>query len=256
MGAFDFVTKPKLDPVTKTLPIAEILIDKVRVAAHSKVFLRKQYSPLPTVPKPVMQSAAFSQAIIALGASTGGTEAIKEVLLPLPANFPGIVIVQHMPESFTAKFANRLDTLCQMRVKEARDGDVIEVGLVLIAPGGKQLQVVRRCGSGAAVRIYEGERTNLHRPSVDVLFESCAAQLDAHHTLGVLLTGMGADGANGLLAMRRAGSHTIAQDEASCVVFGMPRVAISLGAAEAVLPLGKIAAHLTTRLKKVAALAS
>jgi two-component system, chemotaxis family, protein-glutamate methylesterase/glutaminase len=256
LGAFDFVTKPKLDLATKTLPIAEILIEKVKVAASSKartlqrpVLSKFTQASAPAAPIP------FANILVAIGASTGGTEAIKDVLMPLPANFPGIVIVQHMPETFTAKFAHRLDSLCHMKVREAHDGDLVEPGLVLIAPGGKQLQVVRRGSSAAAVKVFDGERTNLHRPSVDVLFESCSSLFGAH-ALGVLLTGMGADGANGLLAMRRTGAHTIAQDETTCVVFGMPRAAIGLGAAELVLPLGKIGPHLTNRLKRPAALAS
>jgi two-component system chemotaxis response regulator CheB len=176
--------------------------------------------------------------MIAIGASTGGTEALREVLTALPADAPGVVVVQHMPERFTRAFAERLDGLCTVRVKEAEDGDRVLAGHVLIAPGNFHLRVVR---DGAMVRARVGDDApvNRHRPSVDVLFHAAAAALGPN-AVGVIMTGMGNDGARGLLAMRQAGARTIAQDPDSCVVFGMPREAIALGAAEQVVALGRI----------------
>jgi two-component system chemotaxis response regulator CheB len=164
------------------------------------------------------------------------------VLEQLPADAPGVVIVQHMPEKFTESFAQRLDALCRIRVKEARDGDRILPGHALIAPGNYHMSVVRS-GANYSVRVQAGEPVNRHRPSVDVLFQSCASQLGPN-AVGAILTGMGNDGAHGLLAMRRAGARTVAQDEASCVVFGMPKEAIALGGAEEVAPLERIPAAL------------
>jgi two-component system chemotaxis response regulator CheB len=185
--------------------------------------------------------------VLAIGASTGGTEALREILAPLPADAPGIVIVQHMPEKFTKAFADRLDGLCRIRVKEAEDGDRILPGHALIAPGSFQMEVVR---SGAAfkVKVYPGEPVNRHRPSVDVLFHSCARALGGN-AVGVILTGMGDDGARGLLAMRQAGAHTIAQDEKSCVVFGMPGAAVQMGAADEILPLSRIPSKMLSSAK-------
>jgi two-component system chemotaxis response regulator CheB len=178
--------------------------------------------------------------VLAIGASTGGTEALRELLEPLPPDAPGIVMVQHMPEKFTRSFADRLNSLCRIRVKEAQDGDRILPGHALLAPGNYHMEVLRN-GAEYRVRVFAGDPVNRHRPSVDVLFHSCARYLGAN-AVGVILTGMGADGARGLLEMREAGARTIAQDEASCVVFGMPREAIALGAAEEILPLNQIPA--------------
>jgi two-component system chemotaxis response regulator CheB len=177
--------------------------------------------------------------VLAIGASTGGTEAIREVLERLPADAPGVVIVQHMPEHFTASFARRCDQACAVRVKEAADDDRVIPGHVLIAPGNHHMRLVRR-GGNYHVQVTQEEAVNRHRPSVDVLFDSVAKHAGAN-AVGVILTGMGADGAKGLLEMRLAGAHTIAQDEATCVVFGMPREAILNGGAEVVLPLPAIA---------------
>ena len=182
--------------------------------------------------------------VVAIGASTGGTEALKDLLSALPPDFPGVVMVQHMPEAFTRPFSERLNSLCRIHVQEAKDGDRILPGHALLAPGGHQMQVVRR-GMEYAVKVYRGERVNRHLPSVDVLFSSCARQL-GKNAIGVLLTGMGADGAKGMLEMKVAEAHTIAQDEATCVVFGMPREAIQLGAVDQVLPLGRIPTALAT----------
>lgn len=184
--------------------------------------------------------------LIAIGASTGGTEAIKEVLASLPRAVPGIVIVQHMPETFTASFAQRLDSLCAVRVKEAQHNERVEPGTAYLAPGHSHL-LVRRSGSAYYTELSRAEPVNRHRPSVDVLF-AAVAECAGRHAVGVILTGMGKDGARGLLAMRRAGAHTIAQDQHSSVVYGMPREAVALGAVAEVAPLadigGRILAHL------------
>ncbi|MDE2121561.1 MAG: chemotaxis response regulator protein-glutamate methylesterase, partial [Betaproteobacteria bacterium] len=181
-----------------------------------------------------------TEKVIAMGMSTGGTTALERVLLELPATLPAIAVVQHMPEKFTAAFAERLDRLCALQVREARDGDRLLPGTVLIAPGGRHLQL-RRSGAQYHAEVRDGPPVNRHRPSVDVLFRS-VAQCAGRNALGILMTGMGDDGARGLLHMREAGARTIAQDEASSVVFGMPREAIKLGAAERVLALGDIPA--------------
>ena len=240
LGAVDFVSKPKVDVASGTIQLADEIREKVKAAASAKIVgLRKHSSghPLPA-PSPALLKSTHQ--VIAMGASTGGTEALREVLEQMPADSPGIVIVQHMPEKFTRSFAGRLDSLCRMRVKEAEDGDRILPGQVLLAPGNYHMEVLRN-GAEYRVRVFTAEPVNRHRPSVDVLFHSCARYL-GRNAAGILLTGMGADGARGLLEMRQAGARTIAQDEASCVVFGMPREAIALGAAEQVFPLGAIAA--------------
>ncbi len=177
--------------------------------------------------------------LIAIGTSTGGTEALRVVLSALPLDTPGIVMVQHMPEGFTKAFADRLNTLCALEVREAQDGDVIRPGRALLARGNRHMRVVRE-GSQWVVRVFDGPRVMRHKPSVEVLFES-AAQVAGARALGVIMTGMGGDGATGLLAMRKAGAVTIAQDEQSCVVFGMPREAIRCGGAQIVAPLDRIA---------------
>jgi two-component system chemotaxis response regulator CheB len=177
-------------------------------------------------------------AIVAIGASIGGTEALADVLTALPADAPGVVIVQHMPEFFTTAFANRLNALCRIDVKEGADGDQITRGRAIIAPGNRHLSVVRRQGA-FYVELSEGPLVSRHRPSVDVLFHSVASAAGAS-ALGIILTGMGNDGASGMLEMKHAGSTTIAQDEKSCVVFGMPKEAISAGAVDTVAPLASI----------------
>jgi len=177
--------------------------------------------------------------VIAIGASTGGTEAIQEVLMGLPASTPGIVITQHIPPVFSRAFADRLNQMCAMEVKEASDGDVVTVGRVLVAPGNFHM-VLRGSADHYRVQVKDGPQVCYQRPSVDVMFSSVAEAVGPK-AIGVLLTGMGSDGAQGLLRMKRAGAHTIAQDEASCVVFGMPREAIRLGAADRVVPLSRVA---------------
>jgi two-component system, chemotaxis family, protein-glutamate methylesterase/glutaminase len=245
LGAVDYVSKPKLDVANGTIEQTSEIIAKVKAAARVKV--RGVTTPV-TGPVELAAGCNFSAThkVVAVGSSTGGTEALKDLLSPLPADFAGLVMVQHMPEAFTRPFSERLNSLCRIRVQEAKDGDRILPGHALLAPGGHQMEVVRH-GMEYAVRVYRGERVNRHLPSVDVLFSSCAKQL-GKNAVGVLLTGMGADGAKGMLEMRAAHAFTIAQDEATCVVFGMPREAILLGAVDQVLPLGRIPAALVQRL--------
>jgi two-component system chemotaxis response regulator CheB len=184
--------------------------------------------------------------IIAVGSSTGGTEAVKDVLMALPPNTPPIVITQHMPERFTKTWADRMNSLSRISVKEAQDGDSVLPGHALVAPGGYHMALVRN-GARYSVRINQDPPVNRHRPSVDVLFDS-VAQYAGANAIGVILTGMGGDGAKGMLAMKQAGAYTIAQDEASCVVFGMPKEAIKLGGVDKVLPLAEIPAGILTSL--------
>jgi two-component system, chemotaxis family, protein-glutamate methylesterase/glutaminase len=240
LGAIDFVSKPKVDVAAGTVELAAEIIRKVKIAAAARVRPPSPASgaaPRPPVcaPRTLFKS---THKVIAVGASTGGTEALREFLTPLPPDTPGIVIVQHMPETFTRSFAQRLDSLCQVRVKEAEDGDRILPGHVLIAPGNYHMRVMRS-GASYSVCVVMSEPVNRHRPSVDVLFDSCAEHLGAN-AVGVIMTGMGNDGARGLLAMRKAGAPTVAQDEASCVVFGMPKEAIAMDAAQEVVPLDRM----------------
>lgn len=178
------------------------------------------------------------EAVIAIGTSTGGTQALEAVLKALPADTPGVVIVQHMPEKFTATFAERLNSLCRIEVREAKTGDRLKAGLALIAPGGKHM-LLKRSGGCYSVDVIDGPPVSRHRPSVDVLFRS-VAQAAGPNATGIIMTGMGDDGAHGLREMFDAGAHTVAQDEGSCVVFGMPKVAIELGGVKDILPLNRI----------------
>jgi two-component system chemotaxis response regulator CheB len=245
LGAVDYIAKPKLDVSNGTIEQAGDIIAKVKAAAKVRVRGADAHE-ISSAALPAGYHFSATHKVVAIGASTGGTEALKDLLSPLPADFPGVVMVQHMPEAFTRPFSERLNSLCRIHVQEARDGDRILPGHALLAPGGHQMEVVRR-GMEYAVRVYRGERVNRHLPSVDVLFSSCARQL-GKNAVGVLLTGMGADGAKGLLEMKEARAFTIAQDEATCVVFGMPREAILLGAADQVLALGRIPNALLQRL--------
>ena len=241
LGAVDFVSKPKIDVADGTVLLANEILEKVKAAAQARIIgVRKKLAAGPSRPLPSQALIKSTHQVIAIGASTGGTEALRELLEPLPPDSPGIVMVQHMPEKFTRSFADRLDSLCRIRVKEAQDGDRILPGHALLAPGNFHMEVLRS-GAEYRVRVFAADPVNRHRPSVDVLFHSCARYLGSN-VVGVILTGMGADGARGLLEMRDAGARTIAQDEASCVVFGMPKEAIALGAAEEVLPLSQIPA--------------
>ncbi len=237
-GAVDFVGKPHSNIYDGTDEIRKELVSKVLAASKSKV----RYKPVTTERKIVSTSlAATTKKIIAIGASTGGTEALKEVLMRMPRNSPGIVIVQHMPGSFTGPFAKRLDGLCEIDVKEAKNGDNISVGQALIAPGDFHM-VIRRSGHQYYVEIGDGNLVSGHKPSVDVLFNSAAKSAGAN-AVGIILTGMGADGAKGMLSMHDAGAKTIAQDKKSCVVFGMPKVAIELGGVDEVVTLEEIPKH-------------
>ncbi len=248
-GALGILTKPKLGVGNFLHESALALIDMVREAAQAKLRPRMPLHNFPgSRPFPgrrpaavsVLHSIAARQAgsIVAIGASIGGTEALAEVLTALSADAPGVVVVQHMPEFFTSAFANRLNTMCRIEVKEGEDGDQIIRGRAIIAPGNRHLSVVRRRGA-FYVELSDGPLVSRHRPSVDVLFRSVASAAGAN-ALGIILTGMGNDGASGMLDMKRAGCTTIAQDEKSCVVFGMPKEAISAGAVDAVASLACI----------------
>ena len=235
-GAVDFVPKPHSYIYDGKDEMRAELLEKVKNAAKAKVFQR--------VIRTHEQANSTSLAettnkIVAIGASTGGTEALKDVLMALPRNAPGTVVVQHMPANFTGAFAARLNTLCAMEIREACNGDSIVPGVVLIAPGDYHM-VVRRSGARYYVEIGSGDKVSGHRPSADVLLNS-VAKIAGANAIGVILTGMGGDGARGLLAMRNAGAKTIGQDEASCVVYGMPKVAYDIGAVEKQLPLLKVA---------------
>jgi two-component system chemotaxis response regulator CheB len=246
LGAVDYVSKPTLDVSSGTIEQSRDIIAKVKAAAQVQLHLAARAQPSQvSSPAPAYRLNATHK-VVAIGASTGGTEALKDLLSALPPNFPGIVIVQHMPETFTRQFAERLNSLCRIDVKEAKDGDRILPGHALLAPGGHQMAVVRK-GLENSVRVYRGERVNRHLPSVDVLFSSCARYLGCN-SLGVLLTGMGADGAKGMLEMKQADAYTIAQDEASCVVYGMPKEAVLLGAVDQVVALSRIPEALLQRL--------
>jgi two-component system chemotaxis response regulator CheB len=230
--------------------LRQVLGAKVRAAAAARLRPRTEAPPAPRV----AATALPSDAVIAIGASTGGTEAIAAVLSRLPASTPPIVIAQHIPPQFSRAFAQRLNQLCAMEVREAVDGEPVRPGTALIAPGDYHL-LLRRSSLGYHATVKTGPRVCYQRPSVDVLFQS-VAEAAGGRAVGVLLTGMGSDGAQGLLRMRQAGAHTIAQDEASCVVFGMPREAIALGAAASVAPLGRIPeAILAARMGHAAAAA-
>ncbi len=220
--------------------LRKTLADKVRAAAAARVVPRRIGS---TGGKAPALGQRFNEStVVAIGASTGGTEAICQIVQDFPENFPGTVITQHIPPGFSKPFSERLNQISRMEVKEAEDGDELRAGRALVAPGGRHM-LLRRAGSRYHVILKDGPRVCYQRPSVDVLFASVAEQA-RQDAVGVILTGMGSDGANGLLQMRQAGSPTIAQDEESCVVFGMPREAIHLGAAEKVLPLNQIAASI------------
>ena len=250
LGAVDVVSKP--GAAYSVGDVAAQLADRIRGAYHAKV-RRPPASDGPRVALDgsLMAKVNTTDKVVAIGASTGGTEAIREVLEALPAETPGTVIVQHMPEKFTRAFAERLDTLCRMEVREALGGEILRPGLALVAPGNKHL-LVRRDGARYVSLVKDGPPVHHQRPSVDVLFNSVAKYVGVS-AVGVLLTGMGADGAAGLLAMRQAGARTVAQDEATSVVYGMPREAARMGAAGIILPLGGVAAEITRSLQAMSA---
>lgn len=259
LGALDFVSKPRIGVADGLKELSSQIVDKIRVAAVAKIHrsvlpsstaapavVSKAASSGASAPAPTSLGRISTEKLICIGASTGGTEAIKEVLTALPADAPGVVITQHMPPGFTASFAARLDSLCKINVREASNGERILPGHAYIAPGGKQFSITRSGANYVAV-VQDGEPVNRHRPSVEVLFLSCA-QFAGPNAFGVMLTGMGNDGATAMKVMRDKGSYNYVQDEASCVVFGMPREAIGVGAADEVLPLNKIAPALLQRL--------
>ena len=237
LGAVEVLAKPGTAFSVGDLGVE--LAAKIRAAAHIR-FDAKKFRETAARQKPasVPPLSQTTDKIIAIGASTGGTEAIREVLLRLPQNTPGIVIVQHMPPKFTTAFAERLNQQCAMEVKEAQDGDAVVTGRALLAPGNYHM-LLKRSGARYYVQVKTGPPVHHQRPSVDVLFNSAALSGGAN-VIGVILTGMGADGADGLLAMKEKGAYTIAQDETSCVVFGMPKEAIKRGATNKVLPLTRI----------------
>lgn len=253
LGAVDFVAKPRVGLSSGLNELAGPIVDKIRVAAVAQVrrIHRDPVSSGATVSAPAPAAGLLgrlsTEKLIFIGASTGGTEAIKEVLVHLPADMPAIVITQHMPPGFTTSFAARLNGLCQITVKEAVHGERILPGHAYIAPGGTQFHI-GRSGANYVAIVDDGPAVNRHKPSVEVLFKSAAA-LVGRNAYGIMLTGMGNDGAAAMREMKDAGSYNYVQDEASCIVFGMPREAIAHGAADEVLPLSQIAPALVARLR-------
>ena len=250
LGAVDFVTKPKISIQSGMREYTELITDKIRAAARARVKARTLQAPAAAGQLPQLRSPlTSSEKLIIIGASTGGTEAIREFLMQMPSDCPGILIAQHMPEGFTTSFARRLDALCKISVSEAQGNERVLPGHAYIAPGHSHL-LLARSGANYMTRIEQTDPVNRHRPSVDVLFRS-AAQAAGKNAVCVILTGMGKDGAQGMLDMKHAGAYNFAQDEASSVVFGMPREAIAIGAAHEVaaltalpgLVLGHLAAH-------------
>lgn len=259
-GAVAIVTKPKLDLKNFLQSNAAELVAAVRAAAGANVArLAPRAGPAPVArakltadamlpPAEGRAMAQTTEQVVAIGTSTGGTQALEEVLTALPRVCPGIVVVQHMPEKFTAAFAARLNTLSEIEVKEAANNDRVLPGRALIAPGGKHM-LLRRNGAQYFVEVTDGPLVNRHRPSVDVLFRSVSRCAGAN-ALGIIMTGMGDDGAAGLLEMRQAGARTLGQDERSCVVYGMPKEAVKRGAVERSLPLGSIAAEIVQQMSR------
>jgi len=253
LGAIDFVTKPRLGVRDGLLNYTELITGKIRTAFSARLLPSRHGGPARSTgdapPEALLRSPLLStEKLIIIGASTGGTEAIREVLQPLPPDCPAVLIAQHMPAGFTRSFAQRLDGLCRITVKEAEHGERVLPGYAYIAPGAFHLSL-GRSGANYVAHLDQEPPVNRHRPSIDVLFDS-AARHAGKNAIGMILTGMGRDGAEGLLRMKRAGAYTLAQDEASCVVFGMPKEAIALGAADEVAPLGemsrRVLAHLRT----------
>ena len=261
LGAVDFVTKPSQGDFLRQAPDAKAasadfageVRDKIRIAraSHARPAADAAASVRRAVPAPsriVAPRAGWRPAaddLVVIGASTGGTEALKEVLIALPEEVPGILIVQHMPPSFTGSFAQRLDSLCRIRVKEAEHGERVRPGTAYVAPGHSHL-LLKKAAAGYTAELSQADPVNRHRPSVDVLFHAAAA-CAGRRAVGVILTGMGKDGAAGMLAMKRAGAWNIAQDQASCVVYGMPREAVAVGAVDEVVPLSEVGLRVMTR---------
>jgi two-component system chemotaxis response regulator CheB len=265
LGAVDFVAKPRIGISDGIRLLAAEITDKIRIAARARVH---KLAPAPGAagaaspppgddvggaarpPASAPLGRVSTEKIIFIGASTGGTEATREVLVALPPDAPAVMITQHMPAGFTRSYATRLNSLCKIRVSEASDGERVLPGHAYIAPGGFHLSV-ERSGANYIARVRDGEAVNRHKPSVDVLFGS-AARVVGRNAIGIMLTGMGADGAHAMREMRDAGAYNVAQDEDSCVVFGMPREAIAAGACDQVLALGQIAPHLMSYLRETA----
>lgn len=247
LGAIDFVAKPKIGVAQGMAEYHELIVDKIRTAARSRV---KKASPAKAASVNKI-SYSGTEKLIAIGASTGGTEAIKEVLRTFPANAPATVITQHMPAGFTSTYARRLDSVCQMQVKEAKGGERLLPGQAYLAPGDKHMEI-ERSGADYRIRLTDGPRVSGHKPSVDVLFNSLCKSA-GNNAIGVLLTGMGSDGAIGLQELFNAGCETFCQDEASCIVFGMPKVAIEKGAAKQVLSLDDMGKAVMQTVEKLSA---
>lgn len=250
LGAVDFVAKPKVGIASGMNDLARDICEKIRIASRARMHrhLSGAKAAAHVGPKvaPKSYSRLSTEKIIAIGSSTGGTEAVKEVLIRLPADCPAVIITQHMPPGFTKSFAQRMDSLCKLMVTEARDGDRVLPGHAYIAPGDRHMRV-ERSGANYVIALDNGDPVNRHKPSVEVMFRSVTKNVGPN-AIGVMLTGMGKDGAVGMLEMKRAGAYNIAQDEASCVVFGMPREAIALGAVDEVLNLYRIADRIKEKL--------
>ncbi|MEW5893212.1 MAG: chemotaxis response regulator protein-glutamate methylesterase [Pseudomonadota bacterium] len=248
LGAVDFIAKPKLDVREGLQELTEDIAGRIRAAARARVRRHGLERPSPA-PQPIAGRVLHNtERVIFIGSSTGGTEALKEVLTRMPADSPPIMMTQHMPEAFTKSFAQRLDSLSALKVKEGEHNERLLPGHAYLAPGHSHM-LVRRSGSNYYVELSQSAPVNRHRPSVDVLFHS-AAQAAGHNAIAVILTGMGKDGAAGMLAMRQAGAYTIAQDEATCVVYGMPKAAVEIGAVLEVAPLQSIAGRILDRLSQ------
>lgn len=245
LGAIDFIAKPKLDVANGISKYQKEIVDKIRVAAKAKPRAKaRTISPVQAIP--IKYSG--TETIVGIGASTGGTEAIRQVLEQLSPAFPATVITQHMPPNFTKTFAERLNGLCQMSVHEAKNGERILPGNAYIAPGDKHMQIVRS-GADYRIRLDDGPLVSGHKPAVDVMFDSLA-KVVGKNVVATILTGMGKDGAKGLLALRDAGAITMAQDEASCIVYGMPKAAVDLGATKHIIPLDKMSKALTKAVEQ------
>lgn len=251
LGAIDFVTKPRLGVRDGLIQYTEHIAGKIRAAAQARLLPSRPAAAQPaagSAHEPLLRSPLLStEKLIIIGASTGGTEAIREVLQPLPPDAPAVLIAQHMPPGFTRSFAQRLDGLCRIHVKEAEQGERVLPGYAYIAPGGWHL-ALGRSGANYVAQLNQEPPVNRHRPSIDVLFDS-AARHAGKNAIGMILTGMGRDGAEGLLRMRQAGAHTLSQDEASCVVYGMPREAVLIGAVDEVSPLNEIPRRVLAHLR-------
>jgi len=261
LGAIDFVAKPKVGVADGMRQLSDDITDKIRTASKAQIRRASVASAAGSGDAAARPAAPVSalgrlstEKLIFIGASTGGTEATKEVLLGLPADAPAVLITQHMPPGFTTSYAKRLDGLARIRVAEAVDGERVLPGHAYLAPGGFHLSI-ERSGANYIARVRDGEPVNRHRPSVEVLFES-AARVVGPNAFGIMLTGMGGDGAKAMRAMRDAGAYNLAQDEASCVVFGMPKEAIAHGAVQEVLGLSMIAPHLLDRLRSTSGMST